>query len=172
MKHRIFWALAALAALALALGWAVVRARRWWVVLALTLPPLLPGLLADLYPRWPPFMALAACWCAMVLTDLCKWAAPSRRGALTLAALPAAGLALLAITLALPREGYTRPDWALRAEELYGSMLLRGFHGEFFYVDVPRLKAADLVYTAACAAAFFCARRFNIPSLLGSLFVR
>lgn len=59
-----------------------------------------------------------------------------------------------------------------RAEELYGSMLLRGFHGEFFYVDVPRLKAADLVYTAACAAAFFCARRFNIPSLLGSLFVR
>ena len=109
--------LLALAALALALGWAVVRARRWWVVLALTLPPLLPGLLADLYPRWPPFMALAACWCAMVLTDLCKWAAPSRRGALTLAALPAAGLALLAITLALPREGYTRPDWALRAEE-------------------------------------------------------
>ena len=106
-----------LAALALALGWAVVRARRWWMVLALTLPPLLPGLLADLYPHWPPFMALCACWCAMLLTDLCKWAAPSRRGALTLAALSAAGLTLLALTLALPREGYTRPDWALRAEE-------------------------------------------------------
>ena len=57
--------LLALAALALALGWAVVRARRWWMVLALTLPPLLPGLLADLYPHWPPFMALCACWCAM-----------------------------------------------------------------------------------------------------------
>ena len=113
---RLFLLLA-LAALALALGWAVVRARRWWMVLALTLPPLLPGLLADLYPDWPPFMALAACWCAMLLTDLCKWAAPSRRGALTLAALPAAGLALFALTLALPREGYTRPDWALRAEE-------------------------------------------------------
>jgi len=109
--------LLALAALALALGWAVVRARRWWMVLALTLPPLLPGLLADLYPHWPPFMALCACWCAMLLTDLCKWAAPSRRGALTLAALSAAGLTLLALTLALPREGYTRPDWALRAEE-------------------------------------------------------
>ena len=109
--------LLALAALALALGWAVVRARRWWMVLALTLPPLLPGLMADLYPHWPPFMALCACWCAMLLTDLCKWAAPSRRGALTLAALPAAGLALFALTLALPREGYTRPGWALRAEE-------------------------------------------------------
>ena len=109
--------LLALAALALALGWAVVRARRWWMVLALTLPPLLPGLLADLYPHWPPFMALCACWCAMLLTDLCKWAAPSRRGGLTLAALSAAGLTLLALTLALPREGYTRPDWALRAEE-------------------------------------------------------
>ena len=109
--------LLALAALALALGWAVVRARRWWMVLALTLPPLLPGLLADLYPHWPPFMALCACWCAMLLTDLCKWAAPSRRGTLTLAALSAAGLTLLALTLALPRGGYTRPDWALRAEE-------------------------------------------------------
>lgn len=129
--------LLALAALALALGWAVVRARRWWVALALTLPPLLPGLLADLYPHWPSFMALAACWCAMLLTDLCKWAAPSRRGALTLAALPAAGLALLAITLALPREGYTRPDWALRAEErLYAagdrlSLLFSQWDGPF-----------------------------------------
>lgn len=106
-----------LAALALALGWAVVRARRWWLALALTLPLLLPGLLADLYPSWPPFLALCACWCAMLLTDLCRWAAPSRRGALTLAALPAAGLILCALTLALPREGYTRPDWALAAEE-------------------------------------------------------
>lgn len=59
-----------------------------------------------------------------------------------------------------------------RAQELYESMLLRGFRGEFFYVDLPRLKAADLAYTAVCAAAFFCARRFNIPNLLGSLFVR
>ena len=109
--------LLALTALALALGWAVVRARRWWLVLALTLPPLLPGLLADLFPGWPPFMALCACWCAMLLTDLCKWAAPGRRGALTLAVLPVMGLVLFALTLALPREGYTRPDWALRAEE-------------------------------------------------------
>lgn len=109
--------LLALAGLALALGWAVVRGRRWWIVALLTLPPLLPGLLADLYPSWPAFLALCACWCAMLLADLCKWAAPDRRGALTLAALPAVWLALAGLTLLLPMEGYTRPGWALRAEE-------------------------------------------------------
>ncbi|MBD5084070.1 MAG: transglutaminase domain-containing protein [Clostridiales bacterium] len=109
--------LLALAGLAIALGWAVVRARRWWIVVLLTLPPLLPGLLADLYPNWPAFMVLCACWCAMLLTDLCKWAAPDRRGLLTLAALPAVGLVLVGLTLLLPREGYTRPEWALKAEE-------------------------------------------------------
>ena len=113
---RLFLLLA-LAGLAIALGWAIVRARRWWAAALLTLPVLLPGLLADIYPDWPAFMALCACWCAMLLTDLCKWAAPDRRGLLTLAALPAVGLVLGALTLALPREGYTRPEWALRAEE-------------------------------------------------------
>lgn len=112
---RLFLLLA-LAALALALGWAVVRARRWWIAALLTLPPLLPGLLADLYPDWPAFMALALCWCAMLLTDLCKWAAPDRRGVLTLAVLPCVAIALCVITLAFPREGYTRPQWALELE--------------------------------------------------------
>lgn len=109
--------LLALAGLAIALGWAVVRARGWWAAVLLTLPPLLPGLLADLYPDWPAFLALCACWCAMLLTDLCRWAAPDRRGVLTLVALPAAGMVLAGLTLLLPREGYTRPDWALWAEE-------------------------------------------------------
>lgn len=113
---RVFLTLA-LAGLALLLGWAVVRARRWWLVLALTLPPLLPGLLADLYPSWPAFMALAACWCVMILTSLCKWAAPNGRGRLTLIVFPAVALALAFITLAYPREGYARPPWARKAEE-------------------------------------------------------
>ena len=113
---RLFLLLA-LAGLAIALGWAVVRARRWWIVVLLTLPPLLPGLLADLYPNWPAFMVLCACWCAMMLTDLCKWAAPDRRGLLTLAALPAVGVLLAGLTVLLPREGYTRPEWALKAEQ-------------------------------------------------------
>lgn len=111
-----------LAALALILGWAVVRAKRWWVVVLLTLPPLLPGLLADLYPSWPAFMALCACWCAMLLCDLCKWAAPSGRGRLTLAALGCVSVVLAVVSLAFPREGYSRPRWALSMEaELYNA---------------------------------------------------
>lgn len=115
LAARLFLMLA-LALLALVLGWAVVRARRWWLVLLLTLPPLLPGLLADLFPDWVPFMALSLCWCAMLLTDLCKWAAPDRRGVLTLTVLPCVAVVLAVITAAFPREGYTRPGWALRAE--------------------------------------------------------
>lgn len=102
--------------LALLLGWAIVRARRWWMVLFLTLPPLLPGLLADVYPSWPTFMALAVCWCTMLLTSLCKWAAPSGRGRLTLAVLPAVGALLALLTVLLPMEGYTRPQWTYTAE--------------------------------------------------------
>ena len=105
-----------LAGLALLLGWAVVRSRRWWVAVILTLPPLLPGLLADLYPDWLPFMALAACWCAMLLTSLCRRSAPDRRGKLTLTVLPAAALTLALITALFPREGYTRPAWARKAQ--------------------------------------------------------
>ena len=108
--------LLAIAGMALLLGWAVVRSRRWWVVLALTLPPLLPGLLADLYPNWFPFMALAACWCAMLLTSLCRWSAPDWRGKLTLAVLLTVALTLALITALFPREGYTRPAWARRAQ--------------------------------------------------------
>ena len=107
----------ALAGLALLLGWAVVRSRRWWVVLALTLPPLLPGLLADLYPAWLPFMALAACWCAMLLISLCRRAAPDGRGKLTLAVLPVVALTLAVITALFPREGYTRPAWTHKAQD-------------------------------------------------------
>ena len=115
-KAQLFLLLT-LAGLALPLGWAVVRSRRWWIVLLLTLPPLLPGLLADLYPDWLPFMALAVCWCAMLLTSLCRRAAPSGRGKLTLTLLPAVALVLTLITALFPREGYTRPAWARKAED-------------------------------------------------------
>ena len=113
---RLFLILA-LWGLALPLGWAVARGRRWWLAALLTLPPLLPGLLADLYPSWPPFLALCACWCALLLSSLCRRAAPSPRGRLTLVSLAASLLLLAGISLAFPREGYTRPPWARQAEE-------------------------------------------------------
>lgn len=59
-----------------------------------------------------------------------------------------------------------------RAEELYSSMLLRGFEGEFFYADIPPCRISGAAVTLICLAAFGCARFFDLPALLGSLFVR
>ncbi len=59
-----------------------------------------------------------------------------------------------------------------RAEELYSSMQLRGFHGEFYYADPPRWKLRDTVYLLSCTAAFLLLRYFDVARLLGSLFVR
>ena len=58
-----------------------------------------------------------------------------------------------------------------RAEELYSSMTLRGFRGEFYYADVPACGRSSLVFTAACIALFLGARCFNISSLLGGLLI-
>ena len=59
-----------------------------------------------------------------------------------------------------------------RAEELYGSMLLRGFRGEFHYADIPACRASGVVFTMVCTAAILTARFVRITTLLGSLFVR
>ncbi len=59
-----------------------------------------------------------------------------------------------------------------RAGELYNSMLLRGFKGNFFYAEVPPCRVSGVIYTVLCAAFFLCARVINISALLGSLFVR
>lgn len=59
-----------------------------------------------------------------------------------------------------------------RAEELYGSMLLRGFDGEFYYASVPGCRLADAAFAAGWSAAFLCARYVDIAGLLGSLIVR
>ena len=58
-----------------------------------------------------------------------------------------------------------------RAQELYGSMLLRGFRGEFFYADVPPCKLRGIVYVAAWGALFLLARLIPVASVLGHLFV-
>ncbi len=59
-----------------------------------------------------------------------------------------------------------------RAEELYNSMQLRGYNGEFYYMVLPHCGISEIVYTAVCAAAFLCARFFDVAGLLGGLFVR
>lgn len=59
-----------------------------------------------------------------------------------------------------------------RAEELYHSMLLRGFQGEFYYADMPNCRASSVIFMLFGAAAVLFARLVPIVSLLGSLFVR
>lgn len=58
-----------------------------------------------------------------------------------------------------------------RAEELYSSMELRGFKGEFYYVDRKKMTSGDWLYVAACVTIFFLFRSFNVAAILGSLFV-
>lgn len=59
-----------------------------------------------------------------------------------------------------------------RAQELYESMQLRGFEGEFYYADIEKAGASTWVYTALSAVFFILARYFDVAVLLGSLFTR
>ena len=59
-----------------------------------------------------------------------------------------------------------------RAEELYSSMVLRGFRSEFHYAQAPPCRVSAVVFAAGCIGLFFLARMVNIPALLGSLIVR
>lgn len=59
-----------------------------------------------------------------------------------------------------------------RAQELYGSMELRGFHGEFYYADVPKCRLSSVIYMLAWVFLFLVARIVDVPTLLGSLFMR
>lgn len=58
-----------------------------------------------------------------------------------------------------------------RAEELYHSMQLRGFTGEFYYADVPKMRLSSILYAAACLMLFIVARSVPIAALLGGMFV-
>jgi len=59
-----------------------------------------------------------------------------------------------------------------RAQELYGSMLLRGYHEHFHYAPFKAFDAKDALYLSGCAAAFLLLRLVNVAQLLGSLFVK
>ena len=108
--------MAAAAGLAVLLGWAVCRVRSFWLVFWLTFPTLVPPLCITVTPDWIPLMALFACWGAMLLTSLAARRDPQGGARMTLISLPAAGLLLALLTLALPMEGFRQPRWAARAQ--------------------------------------------------------
>ena len=59
-----------------------------------------------------------------------------------------------------------------RAEALYDSMLLRGYHGEFHYADIQTRTAPSVCFCLISCLLMLCARRFDIAAMLGGLFVR
>ena len=58
-----------------------------------------------------------------------------------------------------------------KASELYLSMQLRGFTGEYEYADHKKADISDFVFAIVFIALFVLLRIFNITVLLGNLFV-
>lgn len=59
-----------------------------------------------------------------------------------------------------------------RAQELYSSMLLRGYHEHFHYADVKPFSRRDGAYLLVSAAALLLLRFLPVAQLLGTVFVR
>ena len=58
-----------------------------------------------------------------------------------------------------------------RAEELYASMQLRGFRGEFPYAEAAPWRGADSAFVLLCAGVLAVFRGVDLAGLLGGLFV-
>ncbi len=58
-----------------------------------------------------------------------------------------------------------------KAEELYSSMRLRGFSGEFTYAKGNKARPLDFLFSIAALGLFFLFRTINIAQLLGGAFL-
>ena len=59
-----------------------------------------------------------------------------------------------------------------RAQELYSSMLLRGYHQHFHYAPIKKFGSKDALYLVLSIAFFLLVKYVKIAELLGGLFVR
>lgn len=59
-----------------------------------------------------------------------------------------------------------------KAQELYSSMQLRGFQGEFWYADVKKAEWKDYLFCILSVFSFLICREINISVLIGSFFVK
>jgi len=59
-----------------------------------------------------------------------------------------------------------------RAKELYNAMMLRGYQGEFYYVDEKPIEIKDIMYFLIWIVLFWICRSINIVQWIGSMFVR
>lgn len=56
-----------------------------------------------------------------------------------------------------------------RAQELYESMLLRGFTGAFHYAQIPNAQIKDYLFCLGSFALLAATRFYNLPELLGRI---
>ena len=59
-----------------------------------------------------------------------------------------------------------------RAQELYSSMLLRGYQQQFHYADIKPFRTHDTLYMLGCILAFLVLRNVKVVQLLGQMFTR
>ena len=59
-----------------------------------------------------------------------------------------------------------------RAQELYSSMILRGYHEHFHYADIERFRGRDALYMLVSILLFVLLRYGKISQLVGGLVVR
>lgn len=115
-------------------GWTAVRMRAWHTAALLAILPVLPAIAGGTLPSWGALLACFTGWGAVLLTSLYG---RKDSGSLGRALLLSQGgmLALvLALVLALPMEGYRRPQWATDAR----TDLIRGANRQlsrFFGMD-------------------------------------
>lgn len=59
-----------------------------------------------------------------------------------------------------------------RAEELYNSMLLRGYCGEFYYADIPPFRSNSVLFMLVSVIVLLIFGGLNIAEILGNIWTR
>ena len=101
-----------LIALALLLGWVVVKARCWYLAALAVSVPVLPAILRGDLPDWASLLTAAAGWLSMLLTGLYDHRDRAGLAKAQLMSLTGVTVLLLLLTALLPQENYKRPQWA------------------------------------------------------------
>lgn len=110
------------AVLAWTMGWMAVRVRQWYLAALLSVTLVLPAIQGGVLPAWGAMLAVFTGWGAMLLTALYGRKDPGGLGRAQLLSLAGMGALILTLVIALPMEGYLRPQWATEAR----NRLVRG----------------------------------------------
>lgn len=110
------------AMLALAMALIVVRTRQWYLAAALSIGLVLSPIMGGTLPMWGAMLCSFSGWGSMLLTSLFSRKDPEGLGRAQLLSLAGMWALILLLVMALPMEGYTRPQWATDAR----SRLIRG----------------------------------------------